>query len=144
MNRTQYLHCPRSTSRGIWYSLGIEPRSRNLHPTSSVITPRLALVGIIVYQSIRSFHYAFPFNFFFFFQEFFVPVTQMTQKNSETTTESLSVLFIQTNVAFQMLKKHSKVSSHLINIWWSDESGKFYFIAVFHSIFNDAVFLQNF
>ena len=32
------LTYPSSTSRGIWYSLGIEPRSRNSHPTT--ITPR--------------------------------------------------------------------------------------------------------
>ena len=34
------LTCPRSTSRGIWHSLGIEPRLRNSHPTSGTITPR--------------------------------------------------------------------------------------------------------
>ena len=34
------LTCPRSTSRGIWHSLGIEPRSRNSHPTMSTTIPR--------------------------------------------------------------------------------------------------------
>ena len=34
------LTCPMSTSRGVWHSLGIEPRSRNSHRTSSTITPR--------------------------------------------------------------------------------------------------------
>ena len=34
------LTCPRSMSRGVWHSLGIEPRSWNLHPTSSTISPR--------------------------------------------------------------------------------------------------------
>ena len=39
------LTCPRSTSRGIWHSLGVERRSRNSHPTSSTITSRTHNVG---------------------------------------------------------------------------------------------------
>ena len=34
------LTCPRSTSRGIWHSLGIEPRLRSLYPMSSTPIPR--------------------------------------------------------------------------------------------------------
>ena len=33
------LTCPRSTSRGIWHSPGIELRSRNFHLTSSTTIP---------------------------------------------------------------------------------------------------------
>ena len=38
------LTCPRSTSRGIWYSLEIEPLSQNSHPTSSTTIPRTHLI----------------------------------------------------------------------------------------------------
>ena len=31
------LTCPRPTPRGIWHSLGVEPRSRNSHPTSYIM-----------------------------------------------------------------------------------------------------------
>ena len=39
------LTCPRSTSHDLWHSMGIEPRSRNSHPTSSTSRPRTHTLG---------------------------------------------------------------------------------------------------